>query len=124
MRLRKDNLKEACHNNERARRWYKERIQQAEEATKDARKSERMKRHECKVCFYLYPDRIGGSAITTQPCACCEVEMDFCNTNTDKLCLACAQKHKLCRHCMADIELRSRRKEGWPQEEKKDDALS
>lgn len=83
----------------------------AEEVKMDARKTERLKRQECKSCFYA--SRIGGSAMTERPCMCCGSVMVYTSTATDVLCPGCAQKHQLCKHCGGDLEMRSRRKD-WP----------
>lgn len=116
MKLSKEFLKYIPYRNERSRNIYLDEIKKLEEAKKDSRKKERLEKHECKTCFYIISSRIGAAVCTTRPCAICETEMDFCNSNTDCLCVDCARKHKLCKHCMADIELRSRRKEGWPKD--------
>lgn len=84
----------------------------AEEVTNDARKNERLKRHECKACFYA--SRIGGAAMTTRPCMSCGSEEMYGSTATDVLCMDCATKHGLCKHCGGDLEMRTRRKD-WPE---------
>ena len=78
----------------------------------DARKNERLKRHECKACFYA--SRIGGAAMTTRPCMSCGSEEMYGSTATDVLCMDCATKHGLCKHCGGDLEMRTRRKD-WPE---------
>jgi len=76
---------------------------QYEGITKDPKKSERKKKAECRVCFYS-KGRIGGCAITTTPCTICGKKMTFESTCTDKHCHECAMKHKLCRHCGAEMD--------------------
>jgi predicted nucleic acid-binding protein len=88
-------------------------IQAVQDMTNDAQKDERLAKHFCKACFYLRRRTLAGQAFTHQPCACCLEEQTYSSTNTDALCLACAQEHKLCKHCSADIELDSAREE-WP----------
>lgn len=66
--------------------------------------------HKCVVCFYL-SSRIGGAAMTTQPCGICNTPVLYASTNTDSLCFSCALDHKLCKHCGADIDLNPNRKE-------------
>ena len=75
----------------------------------DTNSAERRKVSICKVCFYLRPGRIGGAAMTTQPCAICEKDQTYGNTCTDPLCLPCAQREKLCKHCGGDVLSRGRR---------------
>jgi hypothetical protein len=77
----------------------------------DAEKQRRLKALECKACFYF--SRIGGAAITEQPCAACAKPQVYANTNTDILCRECASEHKLCKHCGGDIDMRERRRL-WP----------
>lgn len=62
---------------------------------KNIRKSENL----CKYCYYVFPDRIGGSVITTVICANCDEELSFSNTATDILCNSCANELKSCKHC-------------------------
>jgi len=96
---------------ERAKARVKAQIALVEEILIDARKLERLKRHECKACFYN--GRIGGSAMTARECMCCGEIQYYGSTATDVLCMTCAVKHKLCKHCGGDLEMRTRRKE-WP----------
>lgn len=65
---------------------------------------------ECKACSYLFPDRIGGSAMTETVCGICEKPMLFGNTCTDVLCIECAELNLLCKHCGGDVDLKVRRK--------------
>lgn len=99
----------------RATEYAKDRVRRlidrANEVTADARKIDRLKKHECKACFY--ESRIGGSAITMRPCMSCGNEEMYGSTATDVLCMKCATKHNLCKHCGGDIEMRARRK-NWP----------
>lgn len=80
----------------------------------DRRRAEREERGECKSCFYT--SRVGGCAITLRKCMCCGVEVAYSSTATDVLCKPCALKHKLCRHCGGDRDMRTRRK-SWPEPE-------
>lgn len=84
-------------------------IQHALEYQSDFRKKERLKDNECKTCFYFRSGRIGGAAMTTQECAVCGKEVMYGSTNTDPLCLECAQAHELCKRCMGDVKMRPRR---------------
>ena len=96
---------------ERAKDYTKSILKQAEDITKDSNKKERIKRHECKACFYA--GRLGGSSMTTRPCMSCNVDVMYGSTATDVLCMDCAKLHSLCKHCGGDLEMRVRRKE-WP----------
>lgn len=75
----------------------------------DKSKKERREKGECKFCFYMRTQRIGGAAMTSQPCGICGEYQMYGSTNTDKICLKCAKKHELCKYCGADLELRPRR---------------
>ncbi len=96
---------------ERSKSTVEHFIETAKNMTTDPERKERMSRHECVACYYS--SRFGGSAVTTQPCMSCGKEELYGNTNTDALCLDCAKKHGLCKHCGGDIKLRVRRKK-WP----------
>ena len=76
----------------------------------DVQKEKRLKSQECQVCFYSFGKGIGGAAMTRSNCISCEKEMMYGNTYTDLLCLDCAVSHKLCKHCVADINLKNRKK--------------
>ena len=94
---------------------YKDILTRVYEAKIDANKPKRLKKKsECKVCFYINKDRIGGAAMTKQPCGICGEVVWYGSTNTDVLCLDCAIKHSLCKHCGGDREMRrQRRKFDW-----------
>jgi len=64
---------------------------------------------ECAVCFYLRRGgMIVGHGFTRFECAACHQESEHPNTGVPRLCLKCAQEHKVCRRCGADVELRDR----------------
>ena len=98
-------------NTEFSKRRLINTLEHAKELKEDPRKKERMQANECKVCFY--GSRIGGASMTNRECMSCGKDELYASTATDVLCMDCAKKHKLCKHCGADIELRVRRKE-WP----------
>ena len=98
---------------ERAKARVKSWADLAAEVESDARKADRLKRHECKACFYA--SRMGGAAMTTRPCMSCGSEEMYGSTNTDVLCMGCATTHGLCKHCGGDLEMRARRKD-WPEQ--------
>lgn len=84
-------------------------ISLAEKFKTDPDKKERHKKQECPVCFYIN-SRMGGAMMTTVVCATCDEVMRFSNTSTDILCLKCAKRTGLCRHCGADVDVKERRK--------------
>lgn len=96
---------------ERARYYVNDRIESTRKLDVDACKDQRLKRHECRACFYS--SRIGGSACTERACMCCGMIQMYGSTATDVLCMDCARKHLLCKHCGGDLEMRVRRKQ-WP----------
>ena len=75
----------------------------------DHDKDKRAQSGLCKLCHYVHTARIGGCAMTYQPCGICGEDQLYSSTATDKLCLPCAKKHQLCKRCTADVCLRPRR---------------
>lgn len=59
----------------------------------------RVKNNVCKVCFYLNKDMMYFQAFTKSNCVMCGVELTFCNSDVNRLCLSCAKKHNLCIKC-------------------------
>lgn len=84
-------------------------VQRALEFMRDDKRKQRLAEAECKTCFYVNNQRIGGSAMTSRPCGICEIPQMYGSTATDKLCVACAVKHQLCKQCGGDLLLRPRR---------------
>lgn len=97
--------------NQRAQGMIKSAVKYANLLTQDPDREKRVEVSLCKPCFYSVG--MGGAAITTQPCACCEKPQVYSSTNTDALCLECAQEHSLCKHCMGDLFNRAGRSK-WP----------
>lgn len=79
-----------------------------EKLTKDPKKKQRKSEQVCLVCYYT--ERIGGAAMTAQPCGNCKKTQWYGSTATNVLCQPCATTLKLCKQCGADIELKIRRK--------------
>lgn len=75
---------------------------------KDPDKAKRLASAECPICFYER-SRIGGAACTQAQCAFCDKKLSSGNTCIDVMCTECAVKTGLCKHCGADVNLRSRR---------------
>ena len=59
----------------------------------------------CSPCYYLMSGSVAGRAITIRPCGLCEKDQTYSSTQTDALCLDCAKRNSLCRHCGGDINL-------------------
>lgn len=91
-------------------RQMKDFLKRAEALGSDSRAGERAEEGLCRVCFYLSA-RLGGAAMTTRACGMCGTDSVFGSTYTDALCRDCAELHKLCRHCGADLELDQGREE-------------
>lgn len=70
----------------------------------DPNKEERLEKHLCKSCFYVYNDGWAGQAFTDKNCEDCGKEMIFSTTNTDSFCIECAKKNNVCKHCGGAIE--------------------
>lgn len=75
----------------------------------DPSRESRLADQTCLRC--AYHSRIGGAAITTQPCGLCGANQVFGSTATDLLCQPCAVANELCKHCAGDIEGRVDRTE-------------
>ena len=86
----------------------KEYVERCNQIVFDTKKQERHLKQECQLCFYN--SKIGGAAMSHVNCRLCDKEMSFGSTCTDELCIDCAKKHKLCKHCAGDIDLKTRRK--------------
>lgn len=99
--------------------WAKERIDNylriASCFKEDPKKTTRTLASQCLSCFYS-DSRIGGCAMTNQPCGLCKKDQLYGSTSTDVLCMDCAVKNSLCKHCGADFELREKRRK-WPKAE-------
>lgn len=102
------------HATDLAKHYAETTVTYALEYLADPEKQKREEVPECRSCFYLKRQRVGGAAMTWKPCGVCGVEMSFGSTNTDDVCRDCAKKHELCKHCGADLHLRVRRKFATP----------
>lgn len=94
-----------------AKHLVKSAVDRARRIEEDAQRGERRRAQLCKACFYF--PRMGGAAITHRRCMSCDHLETYGSTNTDKLCLGCAQEGELCKRCGGDIELREGRRQ-WP----------
>ncbi len=82
----------------------------AENLNLDPEHDKRTGEQLCRTCYYMRRHVLAGQAITDTVCRFCDEEMQFNSTYTDALCLPCAKKYRLCKHCVADIEFRVRKK--------------
>lgn len=95
-----------------AKQRVEDTLRRAREIESDMRRMARRESQNCKACFYF--PAMGGAAITTQPCMSCGRPEQYGSTNTDALCLACAQESGLCKHCGGNLEMHERRRQ-WPE---------
>jgi len=97
-----------------SKRYFTDLIDKADRAERDTEKPQRIAAQRCKACWYvLRGGMLAGQAFTEQPCACCLLPQTYGSTNTDALCMACAQAHSMCKHCGGDLDMRTQRR-SWP----------
>ncbi|MCA9340278.1 MAG: hypothetical protein KDA17_05170 [Candidatus Saccharibacteria bacterium] len=87
------------YQTERALTIVRNHLQVAEKLLHDTEAKDRLAACQCKACFYVMNPRIGGAAITEQPCAMCGDVQTYGSTATDVLCLPCAKSNELCKRC-------------------------
>lgn len=92
-----------------------DRCDQVDAFQEDTQETAREAALQCRACYYLFADRIGGAAMTTWYCGLCGTEGLHGSTATPRLCDNCARTHELCRECGGDIKMRTRRKRPWPE---------
>jgi hypothetical protein len=100
----------------RSHSYLRDLLERARRAEQDVDRQARLAKGFCVSCHYVI-GRIGGAAMTSQPCACCLAPQMYASTNTDALCLPCAKEHSLCKHCGGDLDMRERRR-NWPEPRK------
>jgi len=83
-------------------------VDRALELRFDPRKSERLPKQECVVCFYT--SRVAGAACSQRPCALCGIKLYSGSTHVHTLCIPCAKLNSLCCDCGGDIDLKLRRR--------------
>lgn len=108
------NKREWLHRTKLANDRKERMLQLAHNVLSDPMKIDRLDNALCVVCYYTGPV-VAGQAMTTRPCASCGVPQLYASTNTDALCLHCAQLHSLCKHCNATVSLNPNRL-NWPKE--------
>lgn len=89
--------------------YIKRTIQLAKDLQNDPENKNRLSESECLVCYYGQRGMHTNAFVYTN-CQCCNKELQFVNSDTDKTCLECAINHKLCKHCGSDIQYKNRRK--------------
>lgn len=88
----------------------KQTLEFADQLTNDPYKKKRLEKSECLICYYQPYGKIGGSAITHSKCECCDKDLIFGSTCVGVLCSDCAKKHKVCKHCGANLDLSTKRR--------------
>lgn len=94
-------------------------VRRAKDYAEDPMRNQRLDAAECVLCHYTM--RAGGTMSTERPCGICGASIRSRNTDIGVLCVECAKTNGLCKHCGADIELKSRRK-ARPYEARKEEA--
>lgn len=102
--FRKIDLTHVINKSWVAQQW----VEEQRNCVDDVYKTDRVAKQECQSCFYS--QRIGGQAMTRSYCGICEKEMHCGHTNVDAVCIDCAKKHRLCKHCAGDINMKRRNK--------------
>lgn len=87
--------------------WLRERMEKLQDCLKDPEKKTRLSAQECQYCFYV-DSRIGGCACTDWKCKECGKEQIAGSTCVPMYCADCALKGGMCRHCGAEINLKTR----------------
>ena len=70
----------------------------------DNKKKKRIKECMCKYCTYINNKMIVMDAFFTTTCDICGKEVVSANSNVDKICLDCAKKNNLCKHCKSILD--------------------
>ena len=109
-KMEKHRMINATHT---AKQWVDRAIERAYALEYDTDKENRIEKQLCKSCYYL-SSGLGGHAFTNKPCMSCGEVQVYGSTYTDALCLICAQKHSICKHCSGDLEMRTKRRK-WPE---------
>ena len=94
--------------NGQAKNYIESLLSRAESLQRDSSKEDRLKKGECKSCYYIL-SKIGGAAITKSNCKICDREIINSSTCVNTLCTNCSKENGLCRHCGADMLLKLRR---------------
>lgn len=88
-----------------SKKYIENTIKRAENLKNDPQKEDRLSRHLCRSCFYIYNSRIGGAAITETECGLCSTKMIFSSTAVNIICSDCAENKKLCVQCGGKIHI-------------------
>lgn len=86
-------------------------VNRAIRVLEDPERARRLELCLCPTCFYIDNMGFAGQAFTEWTCEACEKPQPMWpNTAHPKLCLECADRYGLCVRCLADLELRPRKK--------------
>lgn len=69
----------------------------------DLYEDQRLKKQECKTCYYL-KNSMAGQAFTKYACGNCGKEQMYHNTNTPRYCEECAKEFNVCIRCGAELK--------------------
>jgi hypothetical protein len=110
-RKAKIDLVSICNRTYTQKTYFESYVDRGQKMFYDADRKARLEECCCVMCYVPYgAGRIGGCAMTSVECAFCDTVKMFGSTCTDVLCVPCAKKNGLCKHCGADIDLKQRRK--------------
>ncbi len=99
------------HANEMANNAKDNVVSRALNVFQDPQREKRLKECLCLACAYIRQGMLAGQTFTRWTCAACEKpQPEWPNTAVPKLCLECADRYGLCVRCIADLDLRARRK--------------
>jgi len=69
----------------------------------DDKQDSRINNHRCKCCYYIR-NICGFSAITTSYCGICKDPILNGSSDTDKICVMCAEINNLCTRCGGEMD--------------------
>ena len=82
----------------------------AEGYQEDPDRKQRLDASECFSCYRPYGGGRQGTDTGKFLCGICNQPTFVTSPRADVLCLKCAKENQLCKHCGADVDLKSRRK--------------
>lgn len=74
----------------------------------DPERAKRLAQYTCALCWYA-SGGMSGQAFSDWTCRVCGDKYSHPNTATPRVCHQCAEKHKLCHECGADMGMKARR---------------
>ena len=93
-----------------SKKIYQERVKAVLDAEEDIEQKKRILSCECKLCYYIYRQRLAGSAFTKWKCRGCDKTFNHHNTNVPKFCRDCSELYRVCITCGGDLNLAARRR--------------